>query len=102
MNRPATKLATKGMLDIRAMIPNGASSPIMLDMVAVIDSILISRVPVYANAIMIKAKTAMVIAMPDMRLTSSPTKYPATPPIISIIIIGAITSSIFLFHLLSL
>ena len=40
MNKPTTKLATKGVLDTKATIPNGAIIPRMFDMFVVIASIL--------------------------------------------------------------
>jgi len=74
MNKPATKLATKGTLDSRAPIPNGAIMPKTFDMFEVIASKFKSRLPVYAKAITIKAKTPMVSAMPETLLTRCPAK----------------------------
>jgi len=74
MNKPAMKLAAKGTLDARATIPKGAIMPRTFDMFAVIASKFKSRLPVYAKAITIKAKTPRVIAMPETLLTRFPAK----------------------------
>ena len=74
MNRPATKLAAKGTLDISAVSPKGAMVPKTLDMFVSMASKFTSRVPVYARAIMAKAMSPMVSAMPEARLTSFPAR----------------------------
>ena len=74
MNKPAMKLAAKGTLDSRATIPKGAIMLRMFDMFAVIASKLMLKFPVYAKAIMIKAKIPIVSAMPETLLTKCPAK----------------------------
>ena len=74
MNKPAMKLAAKGTLDARATIPKGAIMPRTFDMFAVIASKFKSRLPVYAKAITIKAKTPIVSAIPETLLTKCPAK----------------------------
>ena len=74
MNKPATKLATKGTLDTRAMIPKGAIMPSIFVMFALMDSKFTLRLPVYANAIMTKMKTPIVTAMCETFLTKVPAK----------------------------
>jgi len=72
MNKPTMKLATKGTLDTRAVSPNGAMMPMTLDMFVVMASKFTSKVPVYVRAIMAKAMSPMVSAMPVALLTSFP------------------------------
>jgi len=72
MNKPATKLAAKGTLDTSAVSPSGAMMPMTLDMLVVTASKFMSKVPVYARAIMAKAMSPMVSAMPAALLTSFP------------------------------
>lgn len=74
MNNPATKLATKGTLDTSAVSPKGAMMPMTLDMFVVMASKFTLRAPAYAKPIMMKAKTAMVSAMPEALLTRCPAK----------------------------
>ncbi len=74
MNNPATKLATKGTLDTSAVSPKGAITPKTLDMFVVMASKFMSRVPVYAKPIMMKAIIPMVSAMPEALLTRFPAK----------------------------
>ena len=68
------KLATKGTLETRAMIPSGARRPTKLAMLAVIESKLTCTVPAYAKIIRITATMAMVIAIPDILFTICPMK----------------------------
>ncbi len=74
MNRPATKLATKGTLDTRATIPKGVIMPRTFDMFADIESKFTLRFPVYAIAIMMNATTTIAIAMLEIFLNSFPEK----------------------------
>ena len=74
MNRPATKLDTKGTLDTRATIPNGVIMPRMFDIFAVIESMFTLRLPVYASTIMMNATTTIAIAMLEIFLNSFPEK----------------------------
>jgi hypothetical protein len=46
-NKPATKLATKGTLDTKAIIPKGAITPKTFEMLELIASKFKSRLPVY-------------------------------------------------------
>ena len=70
----ATKLATKGTLETRAVSPRGAMIPRTLDMFVVIASKFISRLPVYTRAIMMKAKTPIANAMLETLLIRFPAK----------------------------
>ena len=74
MNKPAMKLATKGTLETKAMIPRGASRLTKLVMLAVIESKLICTVPAYARIISVTVTIAIVIAIPDTRFTNWPAK----------------------------
>ena len=74
MNSPATKLATKGTLDNRAVSPSGPMMPNTLDMFVVMASKFMSSVPVYARAIRIKAKTPIVSALAEALLAMFPAK----------------------------
>ena len=51
INKPVMKLATKGTLDTRAIIPNGARRPTNSVILVVIESKLILTVPAYAKII---------------------------------------------------
>ena len=74
MNNPAMKLATKGTLETKAMIPSGARRLTKLVMLAVIESKLTWTVPAYAKIIRMTATMAIVIAIPDTRFTNCPIK----------------------------
>ena len=97
INKPVMKLATKGTLDTRAIIPNGARRPTNSVILVVIESKLILTVPAYAKIIKVIAIIAIVTAILEILLTIKPAKYPDTPPIISTNKIGAIKSSISFF-----
>ena len=97
MNKPVMKLATKGTLDTRAIIPNGARIPTNSVILVVIESKLILTVPAYAKIIKAIAIIAIVTAILEILLTIKPAKYPDTPPITSTNKIGAIKSSISFF-----
>ena len=74
MNKPATKLATKGTLVTIATIPKGATMFSTFDMFVIIDSMLISIVPVYTKAITANAIIPTATAMPAILFRIVPAK----------------------------
>ena len=74
MNKPATKLATKGTLDRRAVSPKGASIPAMFEMFVVMVSRFRFIIPEYARTIMMKTKIPIVSALSEILLNMLPTK----------------------------
>ena len=74
MNRPVMKLATKGTLDTRVIIPNGARRPIKSVTLVNIESTLILTVPIYAKIIKVMAIIAIVTAILEALLTINPAK----------------------------
>ena len=68
------KLATKGTLDTRAMIPRVARTPKKFTMLAFIVSKFTLTVPAYARIISVTTTTPMVNAMPEALLTNCPAK----------------------------
>lgn len=74
INKPVMKLATKGTLDTRVIIPNGARRPIKSVALVIIESKLILTVPIYAKIIRVIAIIAIVTAILEALLTNSPAK----------------------------
>lgn len=74
INKPVMKLATKGTLDTRVIIPNGARRPIKSVTLVIIESKLILTVPIYAKIIRVIAIIAIVTAILEALLTNSPAK----------------------------
>ena len=74
MNRPATKLATKGTLDKRAVSPKGASIPAIFEMFVAMVSKFRFIVPEYARTIRMKTKIPIVSALSEILLNRLPAK----------------------------
>ena len=74
MNRPATKLATKGTLDKRAVNPKGERIPAMFEMFVTMVSKFRFIVPEYARTIRMKTKIPIVSALSEILLNMLPAK----------------------------
>lgn len=68
------KLATKGTLDTRVIIPNGARSPIKSVTRVNIESKLMLIVPIYAKIIKVIAIIAIATTILEALLTNNPAK----------------------------